>query len=428
MTEAQSLLTRIMGNQLFGQAGEKQTKTLSNLQKAEQGSLAEKLSAIGESGREEVLNEAVQQAVFPIAFDYLKELFPNDESMRKHAKRNSVYTIAGVRNLYAHNHIHQLLDGNGIPYVILKGQASARYYPNPSLRPMGDVDFLVNMEDREKVDQLLREDGFVKIKIAEKHDYHWIYKKDKVEVELHWELPGMPAKENEAVRHYVCDIIDQRVLVSTGDAAYYVPSTFHHGIVLLLHTINHISSSVGLRHLADWLVFAESMSEDEFSKLFHKAFREMGLMTFAKVLTKIGILYFGCKEKNWCKDANENVCREFLEDIFEGGNFGIKEKGRRNQSALIQNRQTKGIAQDSMFRNGISAIRQRAALDYPICEKFPILTPFIWAVVVVQYIVRVGQGKKHNALSRKNFMAAKHRYSLYAKLKLFESDHSANEN
>ena len=49
----------------------------------------------------------------------------------------------------------QLLDENHIDCVILKGSAAALSYPQPILRVMGDVDFLVRKVDYEKTADLL---------------------------------------------------------------------------------------------------------------------------------------------------------------------------------------------------------------------------------------------------------------------------------
>ena len=47
-----------------------------------------------------------------------------------------------------HTHLHSLLADAGIPYVIIKGMASAVYYPDELMRLMGDVDFIVKEEDK----------------------------------------------------------------------------------------------------------------------------------------------------------------------------------------------------------------------------------------------------------------------------------------
>ena len=44
---------------------------------------------------------------------------------------------------------------NNMPYVAMKGLASAMYYPDPSLRSMGDVDFLVTKENVSHAGKLL---------------------------------------------------------------------------------------------------------------------------------------------------------------------------------------------------------------------------------------------------------------------------------
>ena len=243
MTEAQSVLIKIMGNQLFD----------ANIE----------LQKINEEEWDSVLTEAKQQAVFSIAFAYLESVMPESDAYRKYYKENSAKLISDIRNYHSHNRIHEILDQNGVTYVILKGQAAARYYPNPMLRTMGDVDFLINKEDRDLVDRLLQEDGYSKLDHAEEHDFHWAYKKETAHAELHWDVPGIPASHETIIRSYLADIFEKRQLETTVNGTFYVPSDFHHGIVLLLHTINHIpTTGVGMRHLLDWLVFTESIPEE----------------------------------------------------------------------------------------------------------------------------------------------------------------------
>lgn len=121
-------------------------------------------------GYDAVLTEASRQAVFPLAYKALEATIPA-EKKTQYAKEYAANKASYIRNLHYHAELHKLLAD--IPYVILKGQVSAFYYPNPMLRSMGDVDFLVHKEDRGKVDQLLKNSGFEKLSGTEKHDYHW---------------------------------------------------------------------------------------------------------------------------------------------------------------------------------------------------------------------------------------------------------------
>ena len=128
---------------------------------------------------------------------------------------------------------------------------------------------------------------------------------------------------------------------------------------VLLHTISHMTGGgIGLRHLCDWLVFENSVPEEEFLDIFEDQLKDIGLWTFAKVMTKIGVLYFGTK-RNWCLDADDEVCWALLEDILSGGNFGTKDNTRRSQAKLIQNRVTKSVHVETVYDEGVYTTTSR---------------------------------------------------------------------
>ena len=137
MTKAQEVLITIIGKQLF--SNECELPTVEDW--------------------DSVLYEALQQAVFPIAFSYLEDMSLINEVRQAYIKQNAEYQASAIRNFYYHSELHKLLSANNIMYVILKGQASAYYYSDPILRVMGDVDFLIHKEERDKVDQLLLDKG-----------------------------------------------------------------------------------------------------------------------------------------------------------------------------------------------------------------------------------------------------------------------------
>lgn len=362
-----------------------------------------------------ILKEARLQAVFPLAYQAL-QLFISTDNESQYAKEYVSNQAANIRNLYYHSELHRLLTDNRIPYAILKGQVSASYYPDPMLRSMGDVDFLIHRADIEKVDYLLKSEGFKKLDYAEKHEYHWAYKKDRVSLELHWDIPGVPPS---FVNHYSADVISNAEERIISNKVMMFPSPFHHGLVLLLHSISHMTGKgIGLRHLCDWLVFENSLSEREFLKLFEKPLKDIGLWTFAKVMTKIGVLCFGTA-RSWCRDADDELCLALLEDILSGGNFGTKDNTRGSQAKLIQNRVTKS-PQGSILKNGMVSINEKAKRDYAYCRQKVFLRPVGWAAVVGQYAIRVISGKRNNVFEKKIMNDAMNRQKLYTKLRLFE--------
>ena len=102
-----------------------------------------------------VLKEAEDQAVLGIVIGAM----PGDVQERWRSKANLV-TANFVRILNYQEQLYRLLKEHGIPMVILKGTAAAIYYPNPSQRSMGDIDYLVPMEYFDRTKELLVENGY----------------------------------------------------------------------------------------------------------------------------------------------------------------------------------------------------------------------------------------------------------------------------
>ena len=90
-----------------------------------------------------VYDECKAQSVISLAFSAL----PKSEVPQKiyaHWKALVNENLAVNSKIsYAHTMLNDLLNQAKIPYVILKGCASAEYYDDPLLRTMGDVDFYV---------------------------------------------------------------------------------------------------------------------------------------------------------------------------------------------------------------------------------------------------------------------------------------------
>lgn len=86
--------------------------------------------------------------------------------------------------------IQKRLDQSGIRYLPLKGARLARWlYPDPALRPMSDLDLLVQPADLPQALRLFQEEGFE----LQKTTYHLLMaggKRHEIAFEIHWSLPG----------------------------------------------------------------------------------------------------------------------------------------------------------------------------------------------------------------------------------------------
>ena len=417
MTESQKQLIQILAKNLFD--------------KSYAGNALDIINKNDPNALREVINEAKKQAVFSIVFSSIKEQAKealSEVEYEKNEKLSMLYRANAVRNLSEHSEISRLLLSRGLVHVFIKGVASASYYPDPFLRTSGDVDLLIMEKDLRVVNHLMLDNGFCKRDHAESHHFHWAYYRNKTVVEIHWKIPGLPS-DDHIISKYVSSIFVDSISKQTISGVIPIPTEFHHGLIILLHTLSHMTSTgIGLRHLCDWLVFVEGIDDSEFANLFEKPLKDIGLWRFAKALTNIGEYYFGCRKHVWCDDISEELCNYLLEEILDSGNFGTKDDGRRKiQSKMIRNTSTRKIERKSIRRNLVSNVNSRARKKHPIVVKCPLLLPLGWASVGAEFLMWSNK-KKNPTLILKAYSEAQKRQAMFADLKLFEEEKDSDLN
>ena len=201
-----------------------------------------------------------------------------------------------------------------------------------------------------------------------------------------------------------------------------MPSHFHHGVILLLHTATHLTSEgIGLRHICDWAVFVNSFSNDDFVKTFEAPLKQMGLWRFAQLLTLCCQKYLGADKKNFAGDCDSELLDAMITDIINGGNFGFKDEARYGHIKYISNRESDGISQKGAFSQLLMSINHKAKTKYNFVKKHKWLLPVGWVVVVFDYFGLV-LSKKRKMDNINTINDAKHRQSIYNEFKLFKKE------
>lgn len=361
-----------------------------------------------------LFNEASNQTVFPLVYSALE----GSCDLSQYQSEYFNIIANNVKITEEHKALHRLLFQNNIPYVFLKGCASARYYPDPLLRTMGDVDILVKEKDIDKTVALLLQNGYTTtddfdgIHIAFKNNAN------SITVELHRQINGIPTSETGDKISALFSDIFERAILENGE--YFRPCDFHHGLILLLHTASHLTSEgIGLRHLCDWAVFAESFSDEDFSNIFENSLKDIGLWKFAQILTNCAVKHLGCPPKEWVGTCNDAVADDIIADIFNGGNFGKKDFSRYQQIKYISNRADKTVTSESSFKRLLSNTLQKAKVEVAFVKKAPLLLPFGCVVVVFKYIWLIIT-KRRKPDSSKLITNANKRKNLYNNFDLFK--------
>ena len=361
--------------------------------------------------------EAYAQAVTLMAFHNSKENILKSDKC-EYIRKKLTQTLADNAKVdFEHVRICNIMKNAGIPCTILKGFASALYYPDPLMRSMGDVDFLVDTDDFEEASKVLAENGYESN--GKNHDVHDVFLGKVCRCEMHFQPSGIPhGKAGVKVRKYLSGLLENSEAKKTELGDITVPSTYHHGLIILLHMCHHLTGDgLGLRHLCDWAVFLNTVGEANFIETFEKTFKDIGLWEFAKIMTFISCEYLGLTGMNWAMDADKKLADYILIDIIIGGNFGQKHADRSHESLLISSKNEKGT---SMLRQFFISANSIVYKNWKAARKFKIFLPFGWIFFGGRYIIRSFLGKRPKIRPQKVAKEASERMDIYSELKLFD--------
>lgn len=345
-----------------------------------------------------VYDEIKSQEVVALTYPFALKLDIPTDIMKQWSNDRDKYLLNNAKVISGHFAIQKLMDEAGIPCVILKGLASASYYPDYLLRGFGDVDFLVPKKSYRKAAAILQSNGY---KYKSQHDKHKVYTRNKVTYELHRDVVGFPTTSIKRVfKKYISDIFDCATSFEHSNQICKIPSDRHHAIILLTHTAEHLGTSgVGLRHLCDWAAFVGSMPDAFFSEETQSTLREMGIWHFASVLTNLCTEYLGLRKCGWTEEIKKDYLEALIEDIFAFGEFG-----RRYEETVKNNPALQPRYSDLLHPNSIKAffslLNNGARIAMPVTAKLPILLPFGWVFISGRYAMRILIGTRSATTAR----------------------------
>ena len=381
---------------------------------------SDRRSRVREEDAIPLVKEAVQQTVFLMIYKDLEDSLPADERARVRGLYMSGLT-GSLRNIACHDELHRRMARHRIPYVVIKGLASAAYYPEPVLRVSGDVDFMIRRKDIGKTKDILTAEGYTPGG-NHKHPAHLAFHKGTEILEMHWEPNGLPeSAAGDLCRRYLSDIYKTSKMYRSNTIRCRVPDTFHHGLILLIHTATHlIDTGIGLRHLCDWAVFAAGLDDREFCEIFEEKLKKTGLWHFAQILTAASVKYLGCPEKRWAEGAaDDRFLEALMEDIFAAGNFGRKDGERINEAKLMTTKGSATVDGSNIVLQLFRALSEKARQEMPVCRKIAVLLPAGWLYVSIRYIMLILSGKKPEIHVRKMVRGARKRRAVYKEFRLY---------
>lgn len=278
----------------------------------------------------------------------------------KGACRNKAYYI---RLLYEQDNLVKLFESAGIPLVILKGTAAAMYYPVPSRRTMGDVDFLVPQERFDDAQSLMEESGYTFVHESYRHRE---YVKNGVPFELHRRFSSGHYRD---IEHIIVPGIARAERYAIQSSAFPGLPVCENGMVLLGHMMQHLTArGLGIRQIIDWMMFVHRELDDTlWETSFQALAREAGLEKLAITATALCRTWLGLPDQlTWCDGADGELAAQIMEHVFIDGNFGHEKPATEKTLYSIK-------------KEGAFSFLQRAGLiNWKAAQKHRFLRPFAW--------------------------------------------------
>lgn len=228
----------------------------------------------------------------------------------------------------------RLMKENGIAYVVFKGLAVARHYPEPFVRTMGDVDFYVPKEDFLRAVEVIERGLHVEID-KEDVDKHYSFDWHGIRFEMHYQIETFGSRRHqrrfnrmidEAMAEHtdsftVCDSDGKEtevcVLPPTEDI-----------IAVFKHWFNHLLvEGVGLRQTLDLVVLLNAYRDKINVGRLMIALDGIGYMKAFRAMLAMMKRYFGLEwlDSNFVLGCRyERYADKLMAAVMESGNFGRK--------------------------------------------------------------------------------------------------------
>ena len=290
--------------------------------------------------------------------------------------RNEWYNISYqskahfMQLLHEQNALVNLFNSYDISFVILKGTAAAVYYPNPTLRIFGDIDFYVSEKQFDFARSMLEQNGYI---FVLKNNRHYEFTKNGIDFELH---SRFSCEQYKDIDHVVIRGLNNSVEYNICGSLFSGLPPYENGLVLLGHIMRHLKTyGIGLRQVIDWMLFVHKELDDTaWEKHFRVLAADAGLEKLAITVTYMCKKWLGLPDEiSWCNNADEDVADLLLLRILSDGNFGRDRVPYENVKIDIKN-------------EGFFKYLQRSGIEnWRLAQKYKAFRPFAWLYQMFRY-------------------------------------------
>ena len=362
----------------------------------------------------------VTAIIFVVLENAFKEMhLENDDIVQKFrmAMFSTIFT-AEIRKQYFQEIVKEF-EHNKIAYVLLKGYQLKELYPYPDLRTMGDIDILVNIEDRDMVDAIFKKAGYQK-EFGEGNV--WTYKCDNIFFEIHTELVFETIHTGINYEKYFKNVVSQLIKIDDSCRRYIKSEEYF--LYLVFHIGKHMSSSgAGIRMLMDLALYIQK-NEDKLNwNYIQIQLEKIKLMTFTSYLFAFMHEFFQTPICLDIKKCDIKTVIEMREYILNGGIFGFERPESiryLRQGITLKNMNNRFLIRCKACLKLVFPGRKYMSFFLPQVEKNIILLPIAWIIRLTHnFHNRKKLKKSFKEMSIDNMETAKRQYDLLNKIGLY---------
>ncbi|MBQ7346629.1 MAG: nucleotidyltransferase family protein [Clostridia bacterium] len=283
-------------------------------------------------------------------------LLGDDEISAKFQKQQMLAVYRYQRINHAFGEICKVLEDEKISFVSLKGSVMRRYYPEPWMRTSSDIDFLVKINDIEKIKSVLESRLKIQYKSTWSHE-HSFFTESGVHIEFHDNLNPEDNRKNNILENawnYIEHVENSNYHFEMTDEMFY----FYH----IAHMAKHVEyGGCGIRPFLDLWILEHRVEHNQTAR--DELLMQGRLLTFANACRKLSAVWFDAAEHN-------EMTAKMQEYILHGGVYG-----NLDNRVAVQQKKRGGKVRYILSRIFLSYDSLKVL--YPILLKHKWLTPIM---------------------------------------------------
>lgn len=284
--------------------------------------------------------------------------------------------------------VYQEFLNRGIRPLVLKGIVCRSLYPKPELRLSCDEDIWIPAESLLESDRILRNSGYTPAVTCESVNIETVqaltYTGPSLTIELHIHPFGTSKEILRKMNRLFEDAFATAMMVEIEGQTIYTLNETDHYLFLFAHLYKHfLGTGVGIRQIADLLLFGQKFHNRIDFKRVHKAVSSLGGTSFYRTVLAVGAEYLGFHGIR-SRSPKEELDL-LMDDLLESGCFGNETRAQQLSSVYISVRNITGKGRQRSLHSLFFPSIQKIAPRYRFLYRFSWLLPAAWIMRIAHF-------------------------------------------